>query len=1296
MVFSLETGDFDSFARDLLEEIYETRLNTEEKRRPLIFICHSMGGIIVKKALNVCQIEPRYGHILSTVPSILFLSTPHGGSDPADLLAVIAQVATIPLASRWVGRTRHELITALGRNSKELYTISKEFRHHTKNLKIFSFIEQKSIPPLNKLIVDEIRGSMRVDTENIVFMPGCDHRTVCCFESEKSQGYKKVSSKLREVVEEATTKIENEIEIQDTPCLHSLAFPTMNDRLHSTSTAHPSTCTWLLTHPSFNTWSSSSSSTFESNNLLWIKGNPGTGKSTLMAFLHKHFAVKHPRDIQLSFFFHANGASLQKSQLGMLRSLIHQMYKWSPSARKTIFNAFDHKVKQFGEHGRNWNWEVEELRTLLSEVLCQKQLRGEDTVLFVDALDEVETEGDPLMAGQLVSYFHELNDRIIAAGAKTKICISCRHYPVLAANQGRVINVEEFNTRDVARYVEYQLKIGVEGWDQEAESARRELENALTLKSKGVFLWARFRVLQLVKSINDGACSLETAIQLLDSESNDMSPIYEAILLRNIEESLRPQALHFLQWVCLAERPLSVSELRFAMACDDNNVHENQTRCEDSKGFVEEDSRMRKLIRSLSGGLAEIRHGSGTTVQVFHQTVTSFLRTRGLKFLAGLSDPKIMSTAIDDVIGKAECRISRSCLNYLTFYDVLARAASQVERIQDSLTFIQYAASYWLLHAERAERRGIEQNYILLRLQSVPRLFETWKLIHFQTDRWDSSRGLDMIHVASRANLITVVEQLLEEGVSIEEEDDYGSTSLHHASENGHLELTTMLLERGANIEAKNRGQRTPLECAAANGHNAIVRLLLRKGAEVNEDTGYTGTALQAAVKKGKMSLVRCLIENGADVNAASGFSGSALQAAAHAGDISIVSFLIDKGADLDASGGDLGSVLQAAVMGSMKQADSMIGLLLNEGADVNVQGGVYGNALQAAAQKKLLPLVELFLKEGANVNLQGGRFGNALQAAASNEMGGEEGEKIVPLLLKSGANVNAIGGEYGTALQAAASCGDSQTVQILLDNGADTSIEGGRYGSVLQAAAASPGPEVVQLLLDNGARLDLKGGVYGNVLQAAAYGGHYAVAKLVLERGIDINEHSGEYGSALQAAIVSGRETMVRFLLDNGADVNAQGGEYQNPLRAAIFWNREPLVTLLLARGADPNIVARVDPVTYGPFGSPLHIAAARGRVSIVKTLLDHGADPSLQCDWSGNALGAAVSHGHSVVAELLLERGADPILLDHLYDGPFLVVEGNGAMAKIIQKSKRKRMRDTSVTDVVGEQEAAVQEAE
>src|SRR4051794_16053512 len=102
----------------------------------------------------------------------------------------------------------------------------------------------------------------------------------------------------------------------------------MHDRLHSTSIAQPSTCTWLLSHPSFHACPNPSSSPSKPTNLLWFKGLPRTGKSTLMAFLLNHFTSAHPRDIHLSFFVHGNGTSLQKSQLGMFRSLIHQLYKW--------------------------------------------------------------------------------------------------------------------------------------------------------------------------------------------------------------------------------------------------------------------------------------------------------------------------------------------------------------------------------------------------------------------------------------------------------------------------------------------------------------------------------------------------------------------------------------------------------------------------------------------------------------------------------------------------------------------------------------------------------------------------------------------------------------------------------------------------------------------------------------------------------------------------------------------------------------------------------------------------------
>ncbi|KAF8873893.1 hypothetical protein BD779DRAFT_281145 [Infundibulicybe gibba] len=57
------------FAKKLLTLLVDHWRGKEEKERPIIFICHSLGGIVVKAALNMAREEERT-HIINRVSNI--------------------------------------------------------------------------------------------------------------------------------------------------------------------------------------------------------------------------------------------------------------------------------------------------------------------------------------------------------------------------------------------------------------------------------------------------------------------------------------------------------------------------------------------------------------------------------------------------------------------------------------------------------------------------------------------------------------------------------------------------------------------------------------------------------------------------------------------------------------------------------------------------------------------------------------------------------------------------------------------------------------------------------------------------------------------------------------------------------------------------------------------------------------------------------------------------------------------------------------------------------------------------
>jgi hypothetical protein len=123
------------------------------------------------------------------------------------------------------------------------------------------------------------------------------------------------------------------------------------------------------------------------------------------------------------------------------------------------------------------------------------------------------------------------------------------------------------------------------------------------------------------------------------------------------------------------------------------------------------------------------------------------------------------------------------------------------------------------------------------------------------------------IHVAAKNNDMETVNLLLKEGTNVDEEGDYGRTSLMEAASMGHLDMVKLLLDSGANVNDGNWNRYTPLHTAAYRGHLDVVKLLLDSGANINEgdEDGYT--PLYYATKMGHLNVVKLLLEYGADPN---------------------------------------------------------------------------------------------------------------------------------------------------------------------------------------------------------------------------------------------------------------------------------------------------------------------------------------------------------------------------------------------------------------------------------------------
>jgi hypothetical protein len=233
--------------------------------------------------------------------------------------------------------------------------------------------------------------------------------------------------------------------------LDSLRFDQIDTRQTTIKNAHAKTCKWLLKKPEYIGWLDTTI-LGEHHGLLWIRGKPGAGKSTLMKFSLAQ-ARKTMKDKSIiSFFFNARGVDMEKSTIGTYRSLLLQLLERLP-ALQCVFNSLGLSSLSFRP---DHQWGIESLKSLLEQAILS--IGQSSVVYFIDALDECEEE----QVRDMIHFFEHVGELSVSAGIGFQVCFSSRHYPHITIRKGLslVLEGQEGHSQDIANYLESELKIG--------------------------------------------------------------------------------------------------------------------------------------------------------------------------------------------------------------------------------------------------------------------------------------------------------------------------------------------------------------------------------------------------------------------------------------------------------------------------------------------------------------------------------------------------------------------------------------------------------------------------------------------------------------------------------------------------------------------------------------------------------------------------------------------------------------------------------------------------------------------
>jgi len=416
--------------------------------------------------------------------------------------------------------------------------------------------------------------------------------------------------------------------------LKSLHFNQIKERHSDIRDAHKKTFEWIFQPNSgvnFVPWLTSSNVT---DGIYWITGKAGSGKSTLMKFIQNHEKTfQHLREgspgqrlILATHYFWSAGTSLQKSQVGLFRTLLLQILSQCPEMIPRIV------PKRWGENSLASleTWSRLELLEAFKRLASVTQLGEKVKIcLFVDGLDEYDGDHE-----ELAKLFHQLSK-----SPYLRLCLSSRPWQDFIDAFGSSkwkLRVQELTKNDIKLYVKDNLEedarfLKLAEGDWRGASA---LAKAIQEKAHGVFLWVYLVVRSLLRGLvnSDQMSDLQRRLNELPEELEK----YFELILDTIEPIYRRQTAQAFKVMLASTQPLPLIAFHFISQEQSGHVSTNDKRIIplSSKPQLETiiDRQQRQLNASCKDLLyVSVDRGepvfSAAKVEFLHRTVMDFLRT---------------------------------------------------------------------------------------------------------------------------------------------------------------------------------------------------------------------------------------------------------------------------------------------------------------------------------------------------------------------------------------------------------------------------------------------------------------------------------------------------------------------------------------------------------------------------------------------------------------------------------------------------------------------------------------------